>query len=479
MFSFASYKSIRIKRAKDVRKEVDAVKETAMERQISKEAPTRYNITLAISFNDMSQWERPTVARAIAASDLAVLISRSPGDRLQSLDLTNVRIEGDLSLVTNVLATCQYLKRVSFANLQSTLDIKETLSAMGQALAMANPENFRMDVSDYGPDGFRSCDLVLAPVLKQPNDMLKSIYISGFSSEDTGSTMKQSASRFVEACRACNSLESLDLFPFEGSFSSQVVDAMISLIPTLKRLSIVVQESICISPFAEALKGNPSFDTLEIGRYGETPSEIIDTEVQAFYALLDDNFAVTKLQVGNWPDSCSDPDPEDALAPLVEGIEFYLSMNKKGRARLLMLEEGGKRDDWMDVIAYQDDPSNIYNFLRKNPSSCIPQTIDESWGRDAAKKGRRSRKRRCKETMDDEKDKAIITPAKPPKHPTGSMRVPVTSHARNIDYMATQDKKLKNAYKALAFLAAEVDRRGGDSEAILASTNTTLPRHSS
>lgn len=62
----------------------------------------------------------------------------------------------------------------------------------------------------------------------------------------------------------------------------------------------------------------------------------------------------------------------------LEHLEFQLSLNRMGRARLLAPGSLAgdhvlaSTEDWMEAIANQDDPSVIFYFLQKNPSLCLP-----------------------------------------------------------------------------------------------------------
>jgi len=205
----------------------------------------------------------------------------------------------------------------------------------------------------------------VTPILLQQNHGLKNTFLNGFSGDDI--------QEFLAACGKSPTLENLSIHPNTDRSYAASLPKFVAVMSRLTDLSISVGNQFSLVEMVKVLKYHRSLEELAVHR-GQVARPIVEAELSAFYGALGHNTVLKKVNVWGWPDRFNRDSADDSLRRLNAGIEFYLSLNQMGREQLLEPStESSEKNRWMMAVADEEDPSNIYNFLRMNPCLCLPQ----------------------------------------------------------------------------------------------------------
>ena len=96
------------------------------------------------------------------------------------------------------------------------------------------------------------------------------------------------------------------------------------------------------------------------------------TELAAFHAALEENdgYVLTELKIQPWFPQAPDLSDTADFKSKLKGLDFYMTLNKAGRVKLLLSKTTPATEEWIQAMSNHDDPGIIYYFLRKNPTLC-------------------------------------------------------------------------------------------------------------
>jgi hypothetical protein len=135
-------------------------------------------------------------------------------------------------------------------------------------------------------------------------------------------------------------------------------------------LDIQVAPTASVASLAADIQRNTTLTKLNIDRTSSreaTTDGVALKEMKEFLPILaNDNLILKEFHVGQW-DTATIREAQEHF----QAIDFYLTLNRYGRHRLISdPEQTATQEDWLDAVANRDDPSVIFYFIQKNPSIC-------------------------------------------------------------------------------------------------------------
>lgn len=314
--------------------------------------------------------------RILEASDLASLIRHFPG-RLALISLANVRVVvgtsttgTDLTLL-EALANCRFLK--SFELHSASLEEIDAID-LGSSLArlpLLGTFSVRGGEVPFFP--------AVARILQAPTHALHEVSLTQFSTYDDDTNDHLFEGReledFFEAAAASTTLKSLVFCPYsqQGALPTapqqqeSLVANLIQQSSTLASLTLCLHPRTDLRSVAAALRHNTCLEELVIQRaWALVPPSVPEQEAKAFHTTLQEyNTTLQKLRVTSLQRTSN-----QVCRAHWDATAFYLTLNRMGRKRLLGTAKPASTSEWIQAISFQEDPSIVYWFLRRNPSLC-------------------------------------------------------------------------------------------------------------
>lgn len=154
---------------------------------------------------------------------------------------------------------------------------------------------------------------------------------------------------------------------------SKIVAEMIASTVSLNYFCLQFHRGFHLSPSFQALAANTSVTGLNFRRCLPSPQQsqtdpgLSDKEAKALVTVLKQKFTLTSFSFHLQYTSSPEFPVSVSLAKWPE-IDFYLGLNKNGRARLLSSDTEPTINEWIEHLAWKDASHILYYLQKKGPS---------------------------------------------------------------------------------------------------------------